>query len=214
MRTLGATWTTPAIITGNVEDQIGQPLSGASVIAIPARGGLAMRAMTDRDGGFVLEGLSPGTYRVDVSLAGFAGWRQNHVQVGEGSMQVRAVLSIRPLCECITAGFPAGPRTIPGQVVDEADRPLPHARVEFVGPRGREQAHVGDDGRFLVSPPAEGTWSVVASDSGFASVTQRISRATPAPLVFRLRFVGTRGLPDIEGFNRGCACPEYLGPGR
>jgi hypothetical protein len=39
---------------------------------------------------------------------------------------------------------------------------------------------------------------------------QQISKATTAPLVFRLQFVGTQGLPDIEGFNRECPCPEYL----
>ena len=201
----------PAIIEGEVKDRIGQPLPGASVMALPERGGLATHTATDRDGRYHLEGLSQGTYHVDVSLPGFDGWRQNHVRVGsDGSTRVDAVLSVRPLCQCISSGLPAGPRSVPGQVVDEAGRPLPHARLEFVGPRRRERAYTDSEGRFLVSPPVEGTWSMVASDSGFASVMQQISRTTTAPLVFRLRFVGTQGLPDIEGFNRECPCPEYL----
>ena len=198
----------PAIIEGEVKDRSGQPLPGASVMALPERGGLATHTATDREGRYHLEGLSQGIYRVDVSLPGFDGWRQNHVRVG--STQVDAVLSVRPLCECISSGLPAGPRSVPGQVVDEAGRPLPHSRLEFVGPRYRERAYTDGEGRFLVSPPVEGTWSMVASDSGFASVMQQISKATTAPLVFRLRFDGTQGLPDSEGFNRECQCQEYL----
>jgi hypothetical protein len=202
----------PAMIEGEVKDRSGQPLPGASVIALPERGGLATHTATDRDGGYHLEGLSQGIYRVDVSLRGFDGSRQNHVRVGaDDSIRVDAVLSVRPLCECISSRLPpAGPRSVPGQVVDEAGRPLPHARLEFVGPNRRETAYAHSEGRFLVSTPAGGTWSMVASDSGFASVMQQISTATTAPLVFRLRFVGTQGLPDIERFNRECPCYEFI----
>src|SRR4051812_17534453 len=67
--------TASTIIEGEIKDQGGQPLPGASVMALPERGGLATQTTTDRDGRYDLEGLSQGTYRVDVSLFGFSGWR-------------------------------------------------------------------------------------------------------------------------------------------
>lgn len=52
----------PAIIEGEVRDRVGQPLPGASVMALPERGGLATHTATDRDGGYHLQGLSQGTW--------------------------------------------------------------------------------------------------------------------------------------------------------
>jgi len=144
-----------------------------------------MRTSTDQNGDFRLDALPQQTYRVDVSLLSYDGWRQNHLRVGpDGGTRFKAVLSIRSICECVIIGInhppPPGSSRICGQVVDRNGRPLPHARLEF----GGELAYANGEGRFVVRPPMTGTWRVVASDSGFASVTQEISAATTAPIEF------------------------------
>lgn len=201
----------PVIIEGEVKDRAGQLLPGVSVTPLPEGGGRATHATTDREGTYHLDGLPEGTYRIDFELPGFTGIRRNHVIVGrDASTRVDAVLSVRPLCECLSSGVPTVPRGVPGQVVDEAGRPLPHARLEIAGPKLKETAYADREGRFLLRPPVEGTWPIVASDSGFAPVRQQISNATTSPLVLQLRFVGAQGLPAIEGFNDECPCPEYF----
>ena len=200
------------VIDGLVTDRAGQPLPGVSVDAVPEGGGRAMHATTDRSGAYHLEGLSEGTYRIDFSLGGFVGIRRNHVRpvVSGGPVRADVVLSVRPVCECVANGLAPGPVAILGQVVDDAGRPLPHARLGFAGPRHQETAYADGEGRFQVRPPAEGRWSIVVSHSGFAPATRQISTATPAPVVFRLSFVGTRDLPEQEVFNDACSCPEYF----
>ena len=75
----------------------------------------------------------------------------------------------------------------------------------------RLSTRLASDGRFTIRPPAEGTWSIVASDSGFAPVTKQISKTTAGPLIFRLQFVDSRDVPDMEAFNHECRCPRYFG---
>jgi len=201
----------PAAIVGEVQDSVGQPVADAWVVALPEAGGVATRTSSDNNGAFSLEALPQQTYRVDVSMPGFSAWRQNHVRVGsEASSRVHAVLSVRPICECLRIGPFAGPIRIDGRVVDQAGRPLPHARLEFVVSPGRDTAYADREGRFVVSPPEQGTWPIVVSDSGFAPVTETISRATTGPLEFRLRFVGTVGVPEVERFNQDCPCSQYF----
>src|SRR5262245_24680974 len=85
----------PATIEGEVRDSRGQPVAGASVIALPERGGAAMRTSADQDGHFRLDASPQQGYRVDVTLPGFDGWRQNHVRVdSDGGTPFRAVLSV------------------------------------------------------------------------------------------------------------------------
>lgn len=196
----------PVIIEGHVKDEAGQPLPGVWVVVLPQQGGVAARATTDQEGVYHVGGLSEETYRVDFSLSGFQGTRQNHVRPGaEGRARVDAILVLKPVCECVQRE--PSPRNVRAQVVDDVGHPLPHALVELTGPKGQVTTWADDDGFFLVSPPTDGTWSIVASDSGFTPVMHQISKATTGPLTFRLRFVGTRELPGIQQFNRGCECP-------
>jgi hypothetical protein len=74
----------------------------------------------------------------------------------------------------------------------------------------RETAYTDTEGHFLVRAPLEGTWPITASDSGFASATQQISKVTTGPIVLRLRYVGTQSVPSNERFSLGCLCPEYF----
>jgi hypothetical protein len=200
----------PVIIEGHVKDEAGQPLPGVSVVVLPQHGGEAARTTTDHDGLYHVGGLSSEeTYRVDFSVGGFHGTRQNHVRPGsDGRARVDVILVLRPVCECVQKE--PSPRNVRAQVVDEVGHPLPYALVELTGPKGRITSWADSDGFFLVSPPADGTWSIVASDSGFAPVMHQISKATTGPLTFRLRFVATRELPGTEQFNRGCECPGDL----
>jgi Carboxypeptidase regulatory-like domain len=198
-------------INGTVMDESGQRLPGVLVVAVPQRGGVAVRTTTDPVGAYRVGGLSDEPYRIDFWLAGFQGTRLNHVQAGfETRTHIDAVLLVRPLCECIRSGPVPPARRIAGRVLDGSGRPLPHALLEFAGPARRERAWADEEGRFVVSPPPDGSWSVIASDSGFESVSQSVSAWTMGPLALRLRFVGDQELPKTEWFNRGCACPEYL----
>src|SRR5215471_2816733 len=145
-------------IAGHVSDSAGQPMTGTLVTAVPQRGGPATRTMTDSRGEYRLEGLPENTYRVDFMLLGFEVTRRNAVGVRTGaSANADAVLFVRAQCECVTIGFPASARTLAGQVVDEADRPLPGARLEIAGPM-RESSRADSEGRFGLRLAAEGTW--------------------------------------------------------
>jgi hypothetical protein len=199
----------PLIIEGEVKDRAGQLLPGVSVTALPERGGRVTHVTTGRDGRYRVE-ASSAIYRIDFELRGFTGIRRNHVLPGpDGRARIDAVLAVRPLCECVTSGLRLLPRDVSGQVVDDVGQPLPHARLEITGPKRKETAYADSSGRFRVRPPAEGTFSVVASDSGFSPVARTISKAATA-VAFRLKFVGTQDLPDTETFNHECPCPEYF----
>ena len=195
-------------IGGYVRDKTGQPLPGVSVTMIPERGGSAIDTTTDREGAYRLDAVAEDTYRLDFRLPGFDLIRQNHVQVGPDThVEVDASTSPGSICECISSGLVRVSKPLAGLVVDEADRPLPHARVDIVSPKRRETTYADREGRFFVRPPESGTWPLTASDSGFAASTQRISKRTAGPVVLRLRYVGAQSVPNIERFEFGC-CPE------
>ena len=206
-----ASYVTTGGVEGTVSDEAGQQLAGVFVLALPERGGTTIRATTDSGGAYHLTGLSDEPYRLDFWLQGFQGVRHNHVHPGlEVRTRIDAVLLVRPQCECVRSGPSPTSRKIAGQVVDDGGRPLPHAVVEFAGPVRREKAWADEERQFKVSPPADGSWSLVASDGAFASESRTVSAKTTGPLTFRLRFVGSEQLPPTERFHSGCACPEYL----
>jgi hypothetical protein len=198
-------------ITGRAIDQAGYPIPGASVTAMLESGGVSKRAPTGTDGVFRFDGLPDGTYRVDFELLGFQLVRRNHVRVASsGAATVDTTLRIRGVCECvqIVPVMPLSERA--GQVLDQAGRPLPHARVTIVTPRVSEVAYADNDGRFRVRVPTGELWSLTASDSGFNAVTRQVSTAVESPFVFRLPFAGTAAVPDTEALNRKCSCPDDL----
>lgn len=199
-------------IEGVVKDQLGQALPGVSVVALLQSGGVATVATTGQDGSYLIPGHPEGIYRVHFWLQGFKGIRRNHVhQQSNATARVDVVLSVRPLCECVHTGLPPRSAGITGQVVDDAGNRLPFARVELVGPhKYRETTSADTEGRFLVRPPAEGQWTLTASDSGFNPVVQSVSSRTATSLTFRLRPDAGAVLPDIEYFDHECACPEFF----
>src|SRR5690606_7816839 len=77
-----------AIITGSVLDaETETPIPSASVAVwrVTAEDTtLATGAITDAEGGFRVEGVRPGRYRVDVSFIGYRTERREDVAVGSG----------------------------------------------------------------------------------------------------------------------------------
>jgi len=198
-------------IAGRVTDMSLAPLPGVTVTIVPERGGVARHTMSGRDGSYRFEELFDDTYRIDFSLPGFEVTRRNHVGIRAGtSSGVDAVLRVGRLCE-----HPAPPVQAPsafrsGQVLDEVDRPLPHATLEIAAGGRSATAHTDREGRFIVRVPAEGEWTLTAFDSGFGAVARPLSNAAPEPLVFRLPFTGTQEVSDHERLDCACRCPGDL----
>jgi hypothetical protein len=199
-------------IGGHVRDARGQPLPGVAITVLPERGGAARQSITDSDGAYHLEGLPDATYRIDFLLLGFDLTREHQVSVRTGArVDVDATLAVSPICECVTSGLPTSALPLTGQVVDAAHRPLPHARLDVVSPARRETAYTDSEGRFRVRVPLEGAWPLTASEARFASITTKISTASAEPIVLKLSYRGTAGLPKRERISLGCLCPEYFG---
>jgi len=80
----------PAII-GTVRDTTGRPLANAQIVV-----GVVNRALqSDANGAFVIRGLAPGLYHLDVSLIGYAG-RHLVVTVPESGPDVVLDIVLRP----------------------------------------------------------------------------------------------------------------------
>ena len=209
--------TAPGGVAGRVRDSANQSMPGVSVSAISESGGGITTATTDREGSYRLDGMADGVYRLDFELPGFETVRRNHVRVRQDqpTVDVDAVLAVGRVCECVKeVELPTLPEALSGQVVDEDGRPLPLARVQIATQVHRAMTYTDREGRFLFSVPVKGTWSITASDSGFASTTQKISRATDGPVVLRLRFAGTGNVPNLERLTPDCCPSDYLRSGK
>jgi len=208
-------------VVGTISDAAGGFLPGVVVTAMPQAGGEARAAISGINGTYGFEDLAEGTYRIDSYLPGFDVMRRNLVSVRRGEISRGDVtLPVTPICECIDNWARLGvsrPRlsTRMGQVVDESGRPLPRARLEIVGPVGREVAYANREGRFQVRLSPNQTWRLTARDSGFGAVTLMVSGGDTSPLVFRLPNADTRALPAVERLARPCCQGDLftnLGP--
>jgi hypothetical protein len=205
-------------ITGRVVSGA-DSLPGLIVTAMSEAGGPTRETITGRDGTYRFDDLPEDVYRVDFDLVGgFDLVRRNHVRVQRGvTTRVDATVPLSTICECIEGW--AGPAPDPrganlrervGQVVAESGQPLGHARLEVITPTTHEVAYADREGRFRVLISADQTWQLVASDSGFKSVTQSASGTAGSPLIFRLSGTDRTALPDTERFNRWCRCGRDL----
>ena len=191
---------TKVALMGRVEDSRGNDAANVTVMALPERGGLATRTATGRDGVYRFEELPAGTYRVDFEPGFFEVVRRNHVRVRpDEATTVDAALTVGAICECIYLGLSAAPQPLAGLVVDESGAPLPHARLEVFTTGGRYVNYTDREGRFLIRVPADGSWQLAVSDSGFATVNQQLSPASTEPVVVKLPFVGTQNVPTTSG---------------
>jgi hypothetical protein len=64
---------TDASLTGLIDDPQKAVIPGVSVTAINTQTGVKTQTLTNKDGQYVLEGLPPGTYRIEVDKQGFKG---------------------------------------------------------------------------------------------------------------------------------------------
>jgi hypothetical protein len=194
-------------ISGRVVDSGGGLLPGVAVTILPEAGGPPRSTTTAPDGTYRFQDLPDGGYRADFDLRGFDLIRLNHLHAGNTPPGIiDAILKVSAICECITPGElpPLAART--GRVVDTAGRPLPHARVEAVTSSYREAAYTDNEGQFVVRLPLDSTWQLTASDSGFGPMTRQVSGHDVEPIVLRLDFEGTAGVPPQERLDRGCGC--------
>ena len=177
-------------VRGRVVDRYGSPVAGAEVLASSGfLGALALveaaglsgqalvRAQSDEQGEFVLEGLTPGTFRVAVRAAGFAPFEKASLSLPAGVEEHRLdpfVLSLGAILE--------------GRVVDAGGRGVEGARLIPLlaedGPfffdrrRRRPAATTAADGSFRVDQLACGPYRMLVMteehpDATFEGLAER-----------------------------------------
>lgn len=92
-----------AALTGDVVDQAGTPVPGATVTVAAVATGASRTTVTNADGGFVVTGLAPGRYRVRVELAGFRPLTREGVELATGeTVRLDLQLQLGGVAEAVT----------------------------------------------------------------------------------------------------------------
>ncbi|SHI72627.1 Outer membrane receptor proteins, mostly Fe transport [Hymenobacter daecheongensis DSM 21074] len=118
-------------LTGTVLDAATKkPVEFATVALLPATGTTPLDGtVCDEKGRFVLKGLAPGTYRVQLSFVGYTG-RTETVTVGEGSTDLGTVAltsAVQKLGEVTVTGERDVVETKPDRIVYNAEKDLTNA---------------------------------------------------------------------------------------
>jgi hypothetical protein len=183
----------PTTLLGRVCDkESGAPLEGAKV-SVRADGS----ASTDKDGGFKVE-VAPGWARLEVVAPG-----RPPVEVSVRATDARVPVDVR-VPNYVSLG---------GQVLGPDDRPIPGARVRWIGRDGMGPEQIADeDGAFVIHGIAPGDPGVVQAEAkGF--VTDE-ARPEDGPLVVRLDAGGTiAGRVLGPGGEPAARVPVILLPG-
>lgn len=109
--------TTDGAIGGVVTDSSGGVVPGATVTARNLGTSGAATATTDGNGRYLIGHLQPGTYSVEISAKGFAGYKATSITVEVGrATAVDAALGVQALAETVVATAEA-----PVMVTDRAD---------------------------------------------------------------------------------------------
>src|SRR6185369_3954023 len=82
-------------LTGTVTDAAALAVPGATVQALNLETGVAKDATTDDRGAFAFNDLQPGTYKITVTLEGFASVAQNGVGI-QANRVARVDLKLQP----------------------------------------------------------------------------------------------------------------------
>ncbi len=141
-----------AILQGRVTTAAGEPVPAARVALDEAA------AATDDDGLYWLEGAPLGRHEVLVL----------HPRYG----RLAKPFDVQPGVNVLDAAFDPGVEIV-GRAIDDGGKPVPGARVSLVPEdrsKLREQGNVtGDDGRFHISPVADGRYRLAAEAEGFSA---------------------------------------------
>ena len=90
-------------VTGLVRDQAGALLPGATVTITAEATNVSRVTRTTRDGSYLVTGLAPGAYRIDVELSGFRPLRRGGVGVATGeSITLNLELAVGGINEALT----------------------------------------------------------------------------------------------------------------
>jgi hypothetical protein len=143
----------PGNVTGSVVNSAGTGLSGASVAA----GGLT--TTTAADGSYALNDLPAGSTTIKASLTGFQ----------SGSTTVTVVAATTTAAPAIT--LVSGSGSITGSIKTTAGAAIAGASVGFGGGTATTDAN----GNYTLTGVPVGTVQLVASASGFQSVTQSVT---------------------------------------
>ncbi|WWB87080.1 carboxypeptidase regulatory-like domain-containing protein [Priestia aryabhattai] len=158
----------PGTITGTVVNaQTGTPLSGA-VLQVFQSGSTTPVAntVTDQNGSFSLIGLAPGEYSLVSQATGF------------GSVAVGTVVTSGNTIT-ITVQAPPFPGVISGRVTDFSGNALSNATVRLLD-SNQNVVGIGSadlTGNYTIGNITAGTYTIIASASGFATNTQGVTIA-------------------------------------
>ncbi|MDQ3743209.1 MAG: TonB-dependent receptor [Acidobacteriota bacterium] len=95
--------TSKGFVVGNVTDPNGAAVTGATVRITNAATGTARQTVTQGDGGYRLDAVDPGTYKVEVSSTGFKTWTKADVTVAAAeTVSVSAQLEVGAASEVVT----------------------------------------------------------------------------------------------------------------
>ena len=143
----------PGNVTGSVVDGNGQGLSGATVSAA------GLTTSTAADGSYALSNLPAGQTTINASLTGFQ----------SGSTTVTVVAATTTAAPAIT--LVSGSGSIIGSVKTTAGAAIAGASVGFGGGTATTDAN----GNYTLTGVPVGTVQLVASASGFQSITQSVT---------------------------------------
>ena len=143
----------PGTIAGTVKDTNNNPLSGATVRT--TTGGYS--TTTNSSGQYTLSNVVPGTYSVEASKSGYLSQTQSNVQVVSNQTTT------------VNFSLPPNVGRIQGVVNDECGDPLGGATVQTTS--GGYSTTTAADGSYTLNNVVAGTYSVVASKSGYQSQT-------------------------------------------
>ncbi|GAB2765483.1 MFS transporter [Amycolatopsis magusensis] len=138
----------------------GEPLHAVTVTLTDERGEVAGASATDEAGRYAFHGIGAGSYTLVAS--------------GEHLRPVAVTLTV-PDCGVLRHDVSlSGAVVLTGTARNEADQPVPDARITVLDPEGRVAAvsRTNHSGNYVISDLPEGTYTVVAS--GYPPATSRL----------------------------------------
>ena len=180
-----------ASITGQVitDDERQSPMTNAIVTVSRSRAADARSLATDASGRFVFDGLTAGTYVLNVSKGGYITSNYGALQQGMPgaliAVQERQTVATKPIV--LVRGA-----VIAGRVTNRFGRPVGNAlvtAVQFVGQGSQRRARIGPDVRRSVFANAHGDYRLFGLVAGsyvvYAEVPrdQMLVRDTPSELL-------------------------------